>query len=185
MKIDTNILITQLNKIASNLSEALIMHWIIWIQFFDFIMWHVSDTKHKAADELSWKSKIEKESENDKNIDNFIDIQLNIMMMFALTAENLCEEILNAEYSSEHQWIVYYLTILCKFSEITSSNFQEFKKKAFQFLVQKIHLFHWQKRNVSLKHIVNSEQMKQQILENLHKKSDHQERKKIYQKIVQ
>ena len=148
-------------------------------------MQHVSDMKHKAADELSQKSKIEKESENDENIDNFIDMQLNIVTMFVLTAENSCEEILNAEYSSEHQQIVYYLTTLHRFSEIISSNFQEFKKKAFQFLVQKIHLFHQQKRNVSLKHIVNSEQMKQQILESLHKKSDHKEKEKTYQKIAQ
>ena len=65
-------------------------------------MWHVSDMKHKAADELSWRLKIEKESENDENIDDFINMQLNIVMMSALTAENSCEEILNAEYSSEH-----------------------------------------------------------------------------------
>ena len=52
LKINTNILIAQLNKTASNLSEALITHWIIWIQFFDFIMQHVSDMKHQAADEL-------------------------------------------------------------------------------------------------------------------------------------
>ena len=185
MKIDTNILIAQLNRTASNLSEALIICWIAWIQLFDFIMQHVSDTKHKAADELLQKSKIKRKFENDENIDNFINTQLNIVTIFTLTAENSCEEILNAEYSSEHQWIAYYLTILCRFSEITSSNFQEFKKKAFWFLVQKIHLFHQQRRNVSFKCVVNSEQMKQQILENLHKKSDHWKKKEMYQKIAQ
>ena len=80
---------------------------------------------------------------------------------------------------------MYYLTILCRSSEITSSNFWEFKKKALQFLVQKIYLFYQQKKNVLLKHVVNSEQMKQQILENLHKKSDHQEKEETYQKIIQ
>ena len=30
--------------------------------------------KHKAADELSQRSKIKKESENDKNIDKFINM---------------------------------------------------------------------------------------------------------------
>src|SRR5437773_8398205 len=108
--------------------------------------------KHKAADELSQRSKIKKESENDENINDFIDTQLNIMTMSALTAENSCEEILNAEYSSEHQQIAYYLTTLHRFSEITSLKFQEFKKKALQFLVQRIHLFHQQKKNVSLRH---------------------------------
>ena len=86
-------------------------------------MQHVSDTKHKAADELSRRSKIKKESENDENIDDFIDMQLNIVTVFTLTAENSCEEILNAEYSSEHQQITYYLIILCRFSETTFSNF--------------------------------------------------------------
>ena len=160
LKIDVNILIAQLNRTASNLSEALIMCWIVWIQLFDFIMQHVSDTKHKAADELLQKSKIKRKFENDENIDNFINTQLNIVTIFTLTAENSCEEILNAEYSSEHQQIMYYLTILCKFSEITSSNFWEFKKKVFWFLVQKIHLFCWQKRNVLFRCVVNSEQMK-------------------------
>ena len=93
--------------------------------------------KHKAADELSWRLKIKKESEDDENIDDFINTQLNIMMMFTLTAENSCEEILNAEYNSEHQWITYYLTILHRSSEIALSNFQEFKKKA---------LHHWSSR---------------------------------------
>ena len=79
--------------------------------------------KHKAADELSWRSKIERESEDDENIDDFIDAQLNAVTVSMLTAENSCEEILNSEYSSEHQQITYYLIILCRFSEITSSNF--------------------------------------------------------------
>ncbi len=59
--------------------------------------------KHKAADELSWRSKIEKESENDENIDYFINMQLNTMTMSALIAENFNEEILNSEYSSKYQ----------------------------------------------------------------------------------
>ena len=59
--------------------------------------------KHQAADELSQRSKIKKEFENDENIDDFIDMQLNIVMMSALTAENSCEKILNAEYNSKYQ----------------------------------------------------------------------------------
>ena len=82
-------------------------------------MQHVSDMKHQAADELSQKSKIERKFENNKNIDNFINMQLNAVTMSALTAENSSKEILNLKYSSEHQQIVYYLTILCRFSEIT------------------------------------------------------------------
>jgi len=73
LKIDINILITQLNKIASNLSEALITYWIVWIQLFNFIVWHISDTKYKAADELSQRLKIKKESEDDEDINNFIN----------------------------------------------------------------------------------------------------------------
>ena len=44
LKIDMNILIAQLNRTMSNLSKALITCWIVWIQLFDFIMWHVSDS---------------------------------------------------------------------------------------------------------------------------------------------
>ena len=137
MKVDANTLIAQLNRTVSDLSETLITCWIVWIQLFDFIMWHVSDMKHKAADELSWKSKIKRESEDDENINDFIDTQLNIVTVFILTTENSCKEILNAEYSSEHQQIVYYLTTLHRSSEIALSNFWEFKKKA---------LHHWSLR---------------------------------------
>jgi len=77
--------------------------------------------------------------------------------MSALTAENSCEKILNSEYNSKHQQIMYYLIILCKFSEITFSNFQEFKKKAFQFLIQKTYLFHQQRRNISFRHVICNE----------------------------
>ena len=80
--------------------------------------------KHKAADELSWRSKIERESEDDENINDFIDMQLNAVTVLALTAENFSKEILNFKYSSEHQQITYYLTTLHRSSEITSSNFQ-------------------------------------------------------------
>jgi len=64
---------------------------------------HVSDTKHKTADELSQRSKIKKKSENNENINNFINAQLNAVTVSALTAENSSEEILNLKYSSEHQ----------------------------------------------------------------------------------
>ena len=74
LKVNVNTLITQLNKIMSNLSEALVTHWIAWIQLFDFTVQHVSDTKHQAADELSQRSKIKRESEDDENINNFINI---------------------------------------------------------------------------------------------------------------
>ena len=88
------------------------------------------------------KSKIERESEDDENIDDFIDMQLNVVTVSTLTASDSSKKILNFKYSSEHQQIVYYLTTLCRSSEITSSNFQEFKKKVLQFLIQKTHLFH-------------------------------------------
>ena len=58
--------------------------------------------KYKVADELLQRSKIEKESEDDKNINDFINVQLNAIIMSALTAENFSKEILNSEYSSEH-----------------------------------------------------------------------------------
>src|SRR6266487_4464802 len=41
------------------------------------------------------------------------------------------------------------------------------------------------KKNISFKHIMNSKQMKQQILKSFHKESDYQKRKKTYQKIAQ
>ncbi len=52
IEIDVNTLIMQLNKSASDLSEALMTWWFAWIRLFDFDVHHVFNCKHSTLDKL-------------------------------------------------------------------------------------------------------------------------------------
>ena len=105
IEIDVNILIAQLNRSAVDLSEVLMIRWLIWIRLFNFNVRHVFDKRHTAADELSRRSC---ESSNDidevheKNINDFIDDQLNCVRICSMRVnENDDEQLLKNEYSKK------------------------------------------------------------------------------------
>ena len=105
IEIDVNTLIAQLNCSVADLLEILMIRWLAWIRLFNFNVRHVLDKKHIAADELSRKLR---ESSNDidevheKNIDNFIDDQLNcIQICLMWINENDDEQFLKNEYSEK------------------------------------------------------------------------------------
>ena len=105
IEIDINILIVQLNRSVADLSEILMIRWLTWIRLFDFNVRHVFDKKHTAADELSRRSR---EFLNDidevhkKNIDDFIDDQLNCVRICSMRVnENNDEQFLKNEYSEK------------------------------------------------------------------------------------
>ena len=85
--------------------------------------------KHTSADELSHQSKIEDENKKKKNINDFIDFQLNIVRISNSKLDELKSEILESEYSLKHQQIAYYLTLLQKLTDISQSDFRKFCKK--------------------------------------------------------
>ena len=68
--------------------------------------------KHTAVNELSCQLKIKNENKKEKNIDDFIDSQLNIVRILNSELDELKNEILKSEYSFEHQQIAYYLMLL-------------------------------------------------------------------------
>ena len=72
----------------------------------------MSENKHIVADKLSCQSKIEDKNKKEKNIDDFIDSQLNIIRISNLKLDELKSEILESEYSFKHQQIAYYLMSL-------------------------------------------------------------------------
>ena len=53
VKLDAQTLVSQLNRSAADISEALINCWIAWIQLFDFDVLHVPGKKHQALNTLS------------------------------------------------------------------------------------------------------------------------------------
>ena len=87
IEIDVNILITQFNHSVVNFSETLMTCWLTWIRLFDFDVRHVLDKKHTATDELSrrlceFSNDIDEVHE--KNINDFIDDQLNCVRIYSM-----------------------------------------------------------------------------------------------------
>ena len=79
--------------------------------------------KHTVADKLSYQLKIENKNEKEKNINDFIDSQLNIVRISNLKLDKLKNEIFESEYFFKHQQITYYLTSLQKSVDISQLNF--------------------------------------------------------------
>ena len=75
--------------------------------------------KHTVTNELSCQLKIEDENKKEKNIDDFIDFQLNIVRISNLKLNELKNKILESEYFLEHQQNTYYLTSLQKLIDIS------------------------------------------------------------------
>ena len=55
---------------------------------------------------------------------------------------------------------------------------------ALKHLIRKKHLFRRMNKNVSMRRMIDDRAIKRQILEAMHKKSDHRKKKRIYQKIA-
>ena len=105
IEIDVNILIAQFNRFAVDLFEILMTRWLTWIRLFDFDVRHVSDKRHTATDELSRRSSElsdDIDEVHEKNIDDFIDDQLNCVRICSVRVnENDDEQFLKNEYSKK------------------------------------------------------------------------------------
>ena len=99
---DVNILIAQLNRSIINFLEISIIRWLTWIRLFSFNVWHVLDKRYTATDKLfrrscEFSNDIDKVHE--KNIDNFIDDQLNRVRICSMWVnKNDDEQFLKNEY---------------------------------------------------------------------------------------
>ena len=126
---------------------------------FDFNVWHVLDKRHIVTDELSWKfHKFSNDIDevHKKNIDNFIDDQLNCVRICSMRVnENDDEQSLKNEYSEKFQKIVHYLITLARSNHLNRKKFRKFKNWILQFLVRDKHLFKRINKNVSLQKVIN------------------------------
>jgi hypothetical protein len=155
LKIDARVLIDQLNRSSTNLSSALITHWIAWIRLFDFDVRHVSEDKHTAIDDLFKKlsSSVNiAEIEIEENINDWIKAQMNCVRVYFITDSKSSLEV---SYSKKSQNIAAYLTILRKSSDMTAKKFNIFKKKVLKYKVQNKHLFRLNSKNVSLRRVID------------------------------
>ena len=118
-----------------------------------------------------------------ENINEFIDSELNVVKVFTLETEKKLD-ILKSEYSYENQQIMYFLSILKKLKDVSASNYFRFCKKIMRFLIQENHLFHCQRKNVSLVHVIDFKNQQRSIMRFLHELSDHKKHEKMYKKIT-
>ena len=105
IEIDVNILIAQFNHFTADFSEILIIHWLTWIRLFNFNVRHIFDKRHITTNELfrrfyEFSNNINKVHE--KNIDDFIDDQLNCVRVCLIQINgNDDEQFLKNEYSEK------------------------------------------------------------------------------------
>jgi hypothetical protein len=168
LKTNARVLVDQLNRFDTDFSDAFVTRWLVWIRLFDFEIRHVFDIKYTAADDLFKKSlssnDLKKVAEK-KDIDDWIDAQLNCVRVFSVS---IVEEefffILISEYSEKSQKIVVYLFTLRKSFEMTLKKFNKFKKKALRFKLQKNQFFRRNSKNVLMKRMIDDFEERQRIL---------------------
>jgi hypothetical protein len=73
LKSNARVFVDQLNRFDTNLLDAFVTRWFVWIRFFDFEIRHVLDIKHIIVNDLFKKSSsfndLKKVAE-EKNIDD-------------------------------------------------------------------------------------------------------------------
>ena len=188
IEIDVNTLIVQFNRSTADLFKVLMTRWLIWIYLFDFDVRHVFDKRYTATDEFSRRSY---ESSNDidevheKNIDNFIDDQLNCMRIYSVQVnENDNKQLLKNEYSEKFQKITHYLITLARSNHLNRKEFRKFKNWVLQFLVRNKYLFKRVNKNVLLRKIIDKTEDQTIILKQFHDESEHRKRKETYRRVT-
>ena len=188
IEIDVNILIAQFNRSVADFSEVLMICWLTWICLFDFNVRHVFDKRHIMADELFRRLR---ELSNDideiheKNIDDFIDDQLNCVRICSMRInENDDEQFLKNEYFEKSQKIAHYLITLARFSHLNRKKFRKFKNWVLQFLIRDRHLFKQVNKNVLLQKVINKTENQVIILKQLYDENEHRGRKEIYRRVI-
>jgi len=86
----------------------------------------------------------------------------------------------NSNYSKEQEQIARYLITLKRFADMKDKKFIKFKTKILQYLVQKVKLFWWVSKNMSIKRIVNNINEQKKIVRVLHDQTDYKKVKFIY-----
>ena len=182
LETDANVLVAQLNGAASDLPGSLVMRWIAWIRLFDFEVRHVAGRKHTAADGLSRRPATASEltaQENEIDVDDFIEIQLNALRIAPISVRTA--RVLAEEYGDKWE---AYLTTLQKLADMTIKEFWIFKGEALRFRVEGDQLFKRSSKNVPARRVIDGNEQKLQIMEQLHDEGGHRGREGTYRRIT-
>ena len=184
---------TKMSWAAKSIKESSFLiiqmtRWLAWIRLFDFDVRHVLDKRHTAADELSRRPRgpsNDIDEVYEKNIDDFIDDQLNCVRVCSMRVnENDDEQPLKNEYSEKSQKVTHYLTTLARPNHLNRKKFRKFKNWVLQFLVRDRHLFRRVNKNVLLQKIIDKTENQAIILKQLHDESEHRGREEIYRRVT-
>jgi len=155
---------------------------------FDFDVHHVFNRKHSALDELSRRlreSSDDEDETHEKDINDFINAQLNFIHLCSVSIvvkEDM--SILKDLYSKHFKKIACYLIFLSRSFKMSTKEFRKFKHEALKFIIQDKHLFKIFNKTASVQKVMNLQEERSNILQKLHDESDHHERERTYQKMI-
>ncbi len=186
LETDASVQAAQLNRSGTDLPEALVTRWIAWIQPFDFDVRHIPSRKYSAADGLSRRPPIAAdvaEVEAEEDIDDFILAELNCLQVSPISLDKPTPIL--ADNYSDYSWkIATYLTTLRQPPEMSTKEFNAFKKKAVKFKVQDNQLFRRNSKNVPMHRVVDDSTERQTILKQLHDESNHKGQEGTYRRVA-
>jgi len=106
------------------------------------------------------------------SIDHVAVNKFSLIMIFVLN--------FNSNYLKEQKQITKYLITLKRSADMKDKKFIKFKTKILQYLVQKVKLFWWVNKNMSIKRIVNNVNKQREIVRALYDQINHKKVKSIY-----
>ena len=191
LETDANVLVAQLNQLATDLPGSLVTRWIAYIRLFDFEVRHVPGRRHTAADGLSRRPRTESDDIDElyeTDIEDFIDVELGTLSIATIQAED-CNQviegnILEGGHSEDSQKIAQYLTTLKRPKGMGRREFRSFRKRALRYAVMDKQLYRVGSKNIPSRIVIDSPERRAEILRELHNENGHKGRESTYYKVA-
>lgn len=189
LETDAKVLIAQLNDGFSALPGAVLTRWVAFIKMFDFELHHVPGKKHTAADGLSRKpegpsDKLDDQWEGD--IEDFIDLQLHIMMVKPTIAPNTDAPLKpEQKWSTHSQELATYLTTGSLPDRLTTATQRRiYRNQALQFFVYENCLWKRTKPPYWIRRCIDNFDDQKRLLQESHIRLGHRGRDSTYHRIA-
>ena len=108
----------------------------MWIKLFDFSIKHVSERKHSATDDFSWKSENLLLNEEADAVNDFINLQLNSIQICSVSVKkSLKSAVLKNDYSEKLIRITVFFISLQWLLNLTIKEFWKFKEEMLKYVI--------------------------------------------------